>query len=160
MGYTHYWRRPERLEKRIWARFTADVKRIILTAVTDDGIPIVDAWGRGGDPVVDSDLVSFNGKAPDDGFETFHIPRVEEMPDWQRERGDKLVFNFTKTARNRYDKVVVACLVALKYHYGSRVVISSDGDWGEWQDGLDLCYRATGFKLDRLQIGIDPAQAA
>lgn len=48
-------------------------------------------------------------------------------------------FNFCKTAGNRYDEVVTACLIVARDHFPASVLaISSDGSWEDWEDGAKL----------------------
>lgn len=59
MGYTHYWRRPEVLNTKTFAKFTEDCKKIIAAAEAA-GI----AHGDGGGdntPVIEKDIIIFNG---------------------------------------------------------------------------------------------------
>lgn len=46
-----------------------------------------------------------------------------------------------KTARKPYDETVTAILIRAKVRAGSAIKISSDGDFDEWQDGIDLVAR-------------------
>ena len=50
-------------------------------------------------------------------------------------------FEFCKTARAPYDETVTAILIRAKVRAGSAIKISSDGDWSDWQDGMDLIAR-------------------
>jgi hypothetical protein len=59
-------------------------------------------------------------------------------------------FNFCKTARKPYDKVVVACLIVLKHYLGAQIEVSSDGESSDWVAGLQLAQRL--LKLKRLKV--------
>jgi len=50
-------------------------------------------------------------------------------------------FNCCKTAQKPYDRVVVACLIALKNRLGDLVEVSSDGEVQDWAEGLALAER-------------------
>lgn len=46
--------------------------------------------------------------------------------------------DFCKTARKPYDTVVVACLIVLKHYLKDCFEVSSDGDFKDWETGLDF----------------------
>lgn len=124
MGYTHYWELKDTCTLDARRSFVADVRAIIKMAPvavqfeSDDPRP----------PVVAYNLVRFNGEG-EFGYETFYF----ESGKW----------SFCKTARQLYDVVVTACLLAAKSNFGDDVRISSDGRWEDWAEGLDLFHRAT-----------------
>jgi hypothetical protein len=68
-----------------------------------------------GDPEFTTDEIRFNG-IEDDSHETFALGK--------RYNG----FKFTKTARNPYDRHVLACLILAKKYFGDAIKVSSDGD--------------------------------
>lgn len=59
MGYTHYWARPEQLNKEIFVKFAEDCKKIIQ-ASEEMGINIAGGNGDGA-PLIANDIVMFNG---------------------------------------------------------------------------------------------------
>ena len=69
--------------------------------------------------------VRFNGIG-NNGHETFMLtPAVKS-------------FDFCKTACKPYDKYVVATLALAKYHFGDDILVSSDGEAEDWEEGLAL----------------------
>jgi hypothetical protein len=124
MGYTHYWRKVLELDQDKFNQFVEDCKEIIKYAKKEFDINICN-WEGIGEPEYTSEFVSFNGDhSKDDGCETFRFTRKAEL-EYANEYG--LVFDCTKTARNPYDCVVTACLIAAKYHFDKDIYISSDG---------------------------------
>lgn len=138
MGYTNYYETKKTVgTAKQWAAFIEDVNKIFKA--TD--IPLANGRGDAGTlPTVSKSVVSFNG-VEDDSHETLYIERVSTA---RMDKGDKLVFNFCKTAEKPYDKVVVAVLVALKQHFPASK-ISSDGGMDDWQAGIDLAKGAVGY---------------
>lgn len=134
MGYTHYWEAEKGFNKEALRAAIKDMGDIVK-----DNKDILAGWDGSGDPEVSEEVVRFNGIGSH-SHETFS---VEESWD-----GD---FNFCKTARKPYDKVVVACLVVLKHHLDGGVRISSDGEGAEdLAEGLRLAapYIAGGSLMD------------
>ena len=128
MGYTSYYKIPRKMDKVRFEALTTDVK-IILESAKDLGIELANGLGeKGTEPTVTNDLIIFNG-VEDDSHETLYIARVDDEA-----TGNGLVFNFCKTARNPYDTIVVAVLVALKKHFPESI-ISSDGGMEEFTNG-------------------------
>jgi hypothetical protein len=149
LGYTHYWRKSLELDQDKFNAFVADCREICNLAKKEYDINICGGCGEG-EPIFDSDLVCFNGDhSKNDGYETFSFTRSEELQ-YANEYG--LVFDCTKTARNPYDIVVTACLIAAKYHFGSDVYISSDGEdeLNSWTDGFYLASAIIGANLKEL----------
>lgn len=120
MGYTHYWREVGSFSTNfvINASRIIDHKRHILD-VTD----------------IDSFCVSFNGRG-DDAHETFIF--ASNSPG----------FAFCKTAAKPYD-VVVTAVLALAVHCGilSRKALTSDGAPADWDDGVHLARKVTGYEI-------------
>jgi hypothetical protein len=124
LGYTSYWTIHTPWTDNGWRRFTEDVK-IILDEVSKT-VPICNGYGeKETSPIINEHLVSFNGEE-DDGHETFYVAKKDTG------------FAFCKTARNPYDIAVVACLTSLKQILGSDIEVSSDGDFDDWQEGVNL----------------------
>lgn len=133
MGYTHYWYRPKELDANKFKLFVDDVREIIRQTTEEKWHgKIQDIVIRGGDgrgmPEITDDIISFNGDA-DTGHvsEAFCINRVEKEHrndiDKLMNRNDGTYFRFCKTNLEPYDIVVVASLVAFKYHFGDQVKI-------------------------------------
>lgn len=59
MGYTHYYKRPQRLESRRFAALVKDTQ-IILESVKDYGVLLAGADGEGS-PIADAKQIAFNG---------------------------------------------------------------------------------------------------
>lgn len=149
MGYTSYFRRPKELDLAKFKLFVADVKKIFKAAAKEK-IYLANAHGKvGTSPQANIEGVIFNGMdfsnngGEDGSHETLYIPRIFKPNDWNKpEKG--LYFEFCKTARKPYDKVVVAVLIALKKHFPT-VKVSSDGDNDDWQEGKEFCQKILGF---------------
>ena len=138
MGYTHYFYRKEKLDASQFKAFTEDVRKIL--ANTD--VPLSRYDGNDGSPEITDHSIVFNGVGAD-SHETFLINREFDEPFRQpNEKG--FLFAFCKTARKPYDEVVVACLIAAKYHFGDDIDVSSDGNAAEWEEGAALYKKATG----------------
>ena len=56
MGYTHYWYRKERLNKKTYAKAVKDIQAVVANA----GIPLA-SWDGTGKPEISEDKISFNG---------------------------------------------------------------------------------------------------
>lgn len=126
MGCTHYMRQPQHcFTPEGFARLRSMVDTLIVCAAHSG----IDIESNG-----DEDTIWFNG-VDEEGHEDFVI--CFESP--ARDEG----FSFCKTAQKPYDAVVVAALIAANICSDGRLVISSDGDLEDWQDGLALfeeCY--------------------
>jgi hypothetical protein len=144
MGYTHYWERPEELDRAAFAAFASDCRRI-FTVADAQGLALADGVGQGA-PHATEDSVVFNGAAPDD-HETFAVDRLAPKQLW---REGPLTFTFCKTRLKRYDTAVTAVLIAVKRHF-PMARVSSDGDDGCWDAGRALCQTACGYG-DRFHI--------
>lgn len=139
MGYTHYWYKQPELPAKSWAAFIKDVTKLIEFVQKDVGIPLNYEDDVQRVPVIDADLIRFNGIG-DDGHETFYFERKGKT-----ERNG-LCFDFCKTAHKPYDIAVTAVLVAADYHFGDMTVkISSDGSNEEWAAGRNLVERVLGY---------------
>jgi hypothetical protein len=126
MGYTHYYTVNSEATAEQYEAFLADAHEIIRTAEIYRGIALANGWGdKLGEWQADTDAVIFNG---------FNLESHETFSMTPNTVG----FNFCKTAYKPYDAVVTACLIALKDAYGDDVEISSDGQWGDWQNGAEL----------------------
>jgi len=115
MGYTHYWTFGNDIDKV--SKATLQSMMNALKNIVNDNLNIL-AGPLGVDcPMITDSIISFNGR-DDESHETFLVDISEIEPDG---------FNFCKTARKPYDKVVVACLMTMKYYLGDDIRISSDG---------------------------------
>lgn len=126
MGYTHYFQQIKSATPEQWAAFAASVKPVL-----DANAAILTGDYSGDEHVpveLTDDELCFNGIASD-SHETFSISR-------QKKDG----FNFCKTARKPYDKIVCVCLLEMDRLLPGCFDISSDGDEtdDEWQEGLKL----------------------
>lgn len=113
MGYTHYWRLRNAIEQSDWNEFLNGARQIISTAV-DAGLAIEDNS--------EGSVIYFNGVGGD-AHEDFVIS------------SEDVGFNFCKTARKPYDTVVTACLILLKATLKDNVIVTSDGNWSDWEGG-------------------------
>lgn len=137
MGYTHYFRSASEIDKGHFNAFVEDVKKIYAYPGVRD-IICADSDDSDSEPIADEREVFFNGKG-EEGHETFHLPRLNPKPDYQKRfDNDPLTFNFCKTAHKPYDAVVTAVLLAAHKRLGDQVKISSDGEWEEWIEGRRL----------------------
>lgn len=127
MGYTHYFTTKDTLNPEKFKQFSNDVQKII-NATT---IPLAYEYDAPNDkPLINHETIRFNG-INDDGHETFLLER------------DNIGFEFCKTAYKPYDIVVTAVLSLAKYYYGDDIDVSSDGDYDDWHDGVELARTAT-----------------
>jgi len=134
MGYTHYFYRAPRLEKKEFKLFAKDVAKIFEFA-KENGILLADGLGEKGTlPVANGEMIRFNG-LEDDSYETMGIDRIARERPFD-ERGK--VFGFCKTARRPYDKIVTAVLVCFKRHFPN-VEIESDGGEEGFDEGKRIC---------------------
>lgn len=119
MGYTHYWEGSEVDEQAV-----KEAENIIKSS----GVTIK-GWDGEEDPVVTVGEIRINGDASmDHDHETFHVGH-----------GLNAGFEFCKTARKPYDRVVGAILIAL-FVRDEVTDLSSDGyyDEQEWQEAISL----------------------
>ena len=111
MGYTHYWTIKNAISQNSWDKIIDEVKPI-LEANKD----IIRLEYDASEPAIcDANCIRFNG-IEDDGHETFQL------------RLHRVGFNFCKTARKPYDKVVVEVLKKVKEIVPNWITLSSDGD--------------------------------
>jgi hypothetical protein len=110
MGYTHYWKHNGFTDNQ-W-NLLLDTSREIIT---NTGCKIVNAFGEENtNPLLDDRCISFNG-AGDQSCESFYLTKSEQL------------FEFCKTRRNPYDKVVVGIMKSAK-DINPSFIPSSDGD--------------------------------
>lgn len=129
MGFSHYWKRPNKpVPAKAWDAFTNDVRKIFKA---HEGLIAREYDLPDRAPVVDDTEVRFNGIG-DDGHETFRLTRDFEPCAW-RSRDPQ--FSFIKTERKPYNQVVTSVLSCVEHHLGDIFDVSSDGDDGE-DDGI------------------------
>lgn len=118
MGYTHYFGGLQPDEN------LAQAAREIVAA---SDAPIFGADGYG-EPTIEADLIALNGNAETgEDHESFYL------------RAGDYDFNFCKTARKPYDKVVSAILLyAMLSGTEGAENIRSDGDIVDWIEGVHL----------------------
>lgn len=125
MGYTHYFtpKKKTQLNKsydEAWDEFVEDVKT--LHKALPENL-VIKGWDGTGDPTFGEEVISFNGDGSKGlDHETLYI-----------EKGD-LEWSFCKTNHKPYDLFVMAVLLAAQYHLG--FVLSSDGTYEDWKDGM------------------------
>jgi len=141
MGYTHYWKITERLDKDWdkWTSFLPDAMQIISYASQKLDIALADSLGETkGEATVSLGGVSMNGYA-EESHESFVL------------RPEVIQFDFCKTARKPYDTVVTAILILAKETFGEAIQINTDGYNADWQDGFAL-YEASLQRWTKLRI--------
>lgn len=125
MGYTHYFHQQRKATSDQWQAICEDFKRLMTACLlADDPLLIQREYDNASAPEINDDEILFNG-IEDDGHETMVLER----------KGTD--FQFCKTARKPYDRVVVALLILANHHAPGVWKISSDGDPDEWQEVLN-----------------------
>jgi len=125
MGYTHYWDNVAPLYDNYRAA-VEDCAQIVQASP----VPLADGFGEAGtkpELSIPEGKVRFNGLGKD-SFETFDVAPGEG-------------FGFCKTGHRPYDVVVVACLARLAE---AGLKVTSDGDRGEWAEGLAFASKVLG----------------
>lgn len=147
MGYTHYWYVNPKANKENYKKALEAIDKIveygsnvgILAGPTGKGLPRT------------TPHISFNGVGDEDSYETFLLHRKpldilkESFVDKDE---DGFVFSCCKTAYNKYDFYVVACLATLKHFLKDDVKISSDGGPREWRKGLLLASHVLQLEIE------------
>lgn len=135
MGFTQYFNRAPKLSTDAFKAFVGDVKAL---AGGVEGMGIKLAGGDGtGEAEIGNNQIWLNG-AGEDSYETFFIERELIRKSWQTPDESGKYFEFCKTGRKPYDLMVVACLFAARYRFGSDFSFSSDGGVSELGAGYDL----------------------
>jgi len=143
MGFTHYWYRNEHLNPTEFAAAVADCKKVCDACTVEIAFDLDEPLLA---PVFSVDLIRFNGIG-EDGHETFYIP-LNFDNDYRRTDDEGRLFAFCKTARKPYDDVVTACLIVFQHHLNGAFLVKSDGDFGEWKEGREICQQVLGFGID------------
>lgn len=131
MGYTHYFPQVDAPTEEQWNLFTKIIKTSFVK-LNPDYI----ADGMGDTQIAnDNDLfkhyddlgeaLSFNGLG-ESGHETCFIPKFRDTE-----------FNFCKTNSKPYDNFVMITIIVLWYIMPNCFDISSDGESGDWKNGID-----------------------
>lgn len=114
MGYTHYYTvEAGRMSDEEWWELTERIDIITAYYYNHSDEELV---------VINDDIIQVKGPC-----EWFVIERDVQHPSWRQQPPLGPVFHFTKTNHHDYDKIIVACILALKAVLKDRVSISSDG---------------------------------
>jgi hypothetical protein len=113
MGYTHYFQLHNKPSKEGWISFIKGAENLIAQA-----------WDTSLEVEIGEDFISINGVG-EESHETFFFSKVSK--EWE----------FCKTARKPYDKVVTSVLILAKYLFPT-MYLKSDGNWEEWIEGREL----------------------
>jgi hypothetical protein len=96
------------------------------------------------------DLLYFNG-IQENAHETFYFERMlstQRHVQYHDVEQDK-IFGFCKTAQKPYDIAVCSALIIAKKHFGSDIIISSDGeDEDGWLEAKTLTQDILGYGLE------------
>lgn len=128
MGFTHYWKPGKKNTTVPTARIDAANQAIKIILSEHKDILANGSGDEGTQPEEEAGHLYYNGIG-DEAHETMVV---------HTDPAGLPAFSFCKTARKEYDKVVVACLATLAYHWGDAIDISSDGDPDDWQEGFTI----------------------
>lgn len=147
MGYTHYWNQKRNFTPAEWRAITADTRAVLDNPSL--GIDLLYEDDSNEPPLVDDDVIRFNGRL-DDGHETFILERKRRAK-WDYEDADEYkrygAFEFCKTARKPYGAVVTAVLLIARHVAPGAIKLSSDGDNTDWARGLAMAQAAGGESI-------------
>lgn len=169
MGYTHYWTQQRNFTVAEWAEVSADIGAILKEAQHNQGIALADCGGEPKtSPVFTAKDIGFNGLG-DDSHETMLIRRVRKPSEYE---GDRVGWEFCKTAQKPYDLAVTACLSYLSTitrkndpATGEPIIgteafsVSSDGDASDWVAGVDMARKALPRYANQIDIPMDILKA-
>lgn len=127
MGYTHYLRSPMPLDPTSFARFFADIAKLIGAAPSEMKLSGIE---QNSVPMITAELVVFNG-----GCEPF-IAAQRLRPELGQRIRDGKVTSSTKTMKLPYDRLVVASLFSFIHHF-SDAEFMTDGRRDELRAGFD-----------------------
>jgi len=139
MGYTHYMRYENDIGN--WDNICDDVLKILAEY---DGALGTTHIGR--DDSFDDDFIRIDGPEGNTS-ENLVVGRCAEKFKSEYRQDEPEVFIFCKTTRLPYDEVIVASLLAFKYHNPENVRLSSDGWPEDWEQGAELFRQATDNEL-------------
>lgn len=140
MGYTHYWKAHS--VQTIPQPALTMIKKIVGEA-HEAGL-IQRDFDDPRAPLVAAEEICFNG-AGDLGHETFQFLPGDRKP------------QFCKTGQKPYDEIVMKVLIALKYHLGENLKVSSDGNFdGEWREVRDYMVARFGIhsRVDQTLVAV------
>ena len=140
MGYTNYWKVDVTAKEGRYKKALQDIRKVIK----EHRDILANGLGDKGTSPKTRGEVAFNG-IEDQSHETFFLPSSVKKFDFDFNDGQS--FDFCKTAFKEYDKVVVACLCILKFHLGSSIDISSDGDAEDLAEGVEIASKVLGVTL-------------
>lgn len=123
MGYSHYFPQTRSFTDTEWSTIQQSAKKL-FTECSDflaNGMGDVDT-----EPEANDAEILFNG-IEDMSYEPFSV---------SKEHDDS--YNFCKTAERPYDIAVVAMLVLINTYAPGVLKIESDGNGGDWKEGLSL----------------------
>lgn len=134
MGYTHYWKTEKQIlfSDEEWETLK-NVSRQLVEECVIRGIKLTSDCETT-PPIINDEVIVINGNE-DNCCETFVLERY--MND----------FYFCKTRYKNYDIIVVALLIYIsnmKYELN----VSSDGDYEDWKNGLELLETVLGRKFE------------
>ena len=160
MGYTHYWERPAKLDKKTWGQYIEELQMLkenlpehCITAgnnYKDEHIEIA-GWNHAKEEYeIDYDIydpetesIAFNGVG-DLSHESFNLERVLDKEGYSQPNPKTgLAFGFCKTAHKPYDTFVCLALISFKRWFLNKVTVSSDGDKSDWENALVLYHKLT-----------------
>ena len=134
MGYTHHWEinskeENKEIDEKNYQKAIKDCNKVIKAYYkehkgTDNSLSGYSAHC----PIGQYGGIGFNGKG-DNSYETFYF-RHTLIGNNQ--------FNFCKTNQKPYNIVVVACLSIMKFYLKDCIEVTSDGDFKNWIDGVNL----------------------
>lgn len=134
MGYTHYFQ-----TKRITGK-TKENEKLFKKAIKDCN-KIIKAYYKENKGTYKS-LSGYSAHAPIGVYGGLNLngkgSAAHETFFLKEHFNQNFEFNFCKTARKPYDLVVVACLSVLKFHLGPAFMVSSDGNYNDWTDGVEF----------------------
>jgi hypothetical protein len=134
MGWTHYWNSPDELDVPTFARAVSDSRRVLEASLV--ALAGADGTGR---PTLTHEAIIFNSVASS-GCEPFVSLRRTQGHHLRRRP-----WQFCKTEHLPYDRCVMAVLVVLQHHFGSRVTVASDGRETDWRPATELCRTVLGY---------------
>lgn len=145
MGYTHYFPQHRDFTDQEWETL-CKVCHLLMDKAEEAGIVIVNWDGKAGTkPEIEFDegVICFNGEG-EDSHESMVLTKVQTWEDWQDK--NEPPFAFCKTAQKPYDTIVTALLGAAHVIAKGALVVTSDGDFEEWQPGLELAEQVLHLK--------------
>ena len=132
--YTHYYELIKPIDDESWKKICIDTKKIIkyykklnINVETNHPSGVIVSNKK--------QYINFNG-IDEDSYETFSFGK------------EKMRFNFCKTNQNEYDKVVCSVLLAIYHHAKDCVTISSDGNFNDWKEMMEINAKVLGYAFD------------